>query len=208
MSSNKLKLVYYPIHGRALPIRLAFAVSGIEYENVFIPFAEWTQKKQTIPGGVIPVLEVGDKVLGQSNAILNYVCGLAGLVPADPFQRAQVDEVLCSLEDYTSFISPSMREPDQEKKMAMRKDIAETKLPPVLNHLEEFVAKHGKNGFAIGDKLSAADFKLFQFFWWLKSGLLDGIPTTIFDPLPHLVAFYDTFANIPAVKHHLETFNK
>jgi hypothetical protein len=40
-----------------------------------------------------PVLQVGDVVLSQSNAILTYVGKLAGLVPSDPLAAAKVDEV-------------------------------------------------------------------------------------------------------------------
>ena len=208
MSSQKLTLVYFPIHGRALPIRLAFAVANIPYEIEIVTFADWPTQKATTWGGVIPVLRVGDNVLGQSNAILNYVCNLGSLLPVDPLQRAQSDEALAVVEDYIGFISPTMRENDPVKKKAMRIDIAENKLPPALSHLDEFIANNGANGHAVGSTLSPADFKIFQLIWLLKSGMLDDIPTSIVDVYPQLILLHQTIAAIPAVKLHLESFGK
>lgn len=207
-AAQKLTLVYFPIHGRAMAIRLALAVANIPYETESIGFADWGAKKASTWGGVIPVLRVGDKVLGQSNAILNYVSGLGGLVPSDPLQRAQSDEALALIEDYIGYIAPTMRESDPAKKTAMRKDIAENKLPPALAHLDEFIAANGSAGHAVGSSVSPADFKIFQLIWWLKSGSLDDIPTTISDAYPHVTQLHQTIGAIPAVKQHLESFGK
>jgi glutathione S-transferase len=59
----------------------------------------------TLPFGSLPILEVGEGdgkiVLSQSNAILNYIARIGGLVPADPIQAAFSDIAMEALEDFT-----------------------------------------------------------------------------------------------------------
>jgi glutathione S-transferase len=74
---------------------------------VRIPFPEFGALKAagTLPFGSLPILEVGegdDKiiVLSQSNAILNYIARIGGLVPADPIQAAFSDIAMEAIEDF------------------------------------------------------------------------------------------------------------
>ena len=38
----------------------------------------------------------------------------------------------------------------------------------------------------------------------LKSGRLDGVPTTIVDSYPNLTAFYNRMMDLPAIKAHYD----
>ena len=67
---------------------------------------------------------------------------MSGLVPDDPWEEAKVQEViqLVNQDIRERVISPTMREPDPEKKAAMRKVAAEEKLPAKLALLESFLS--------------------------------------------------------------------
>ena len=68
-------------------------------------------------GGLFLVLGVG---WGQSNAILNYVGKLAGLIPADPVHALLSDQVLSAIEDFlSSVVGPTNRLGAEEKKAAL-----------------------------------------------------------------------------------------
>jgi len=115
-----LKLVYWKIHGRALPIRLAAAIGKIPLEDEFISFPEFKENKESYPFGSLPILHTEHGVIAQSNAILNYLGKQCGLYPADVLEAARVDEILGFTEDLYGVISPSIRESDLQKKAAMR----------------------------------------------------------------------------------------
>ena len=88
---------------RAEPIRLAFTIAGVPFEDVRVkhsgPDAEWPKLKATLPLGQVPVLEVDGKQLAQSYACLGYAGRLANLHGADSWSAAKVDEILYTLQE-------------------------------------------------------------------------------------------------------------
>jgi len=88
------KLTYWNFGGRAEPIRLAFFIGGVEFNDHRIAHADWPTLKPSTPFGGIPTLEVNGVTYGQSNAQLRYAGKLGGLYPADPVEALKVDELL------------------------------------------------------------------------------------------------------------------
>ena len=79
--SPSVRITYFPLPGRAAPIRLACHIGGISYEDNFITLEE--QKQQKADGkrrwSGPPEITIFDKngkelvTIGQSNACLRYV---------------------------------------------------------------------------------------------------------------------------------------
>ena len=71
--SERYKLIYFNLKGRAEFIRLIFAVAGVEFENAIVPFTDWDELKPTFPFAKLPVLEIDNgqtkHVIAQSHAI-------------------------------------------------------------------------------------------------------------------------------------------
>lgn len=71
--SEKYKLIYFNLKGRAEFIRLIFVVAGVEFENALVQFTEWPELKKTFPFAKLPVLEIDNgktkHVIAQSHAI-------------------------------------------------------------------------------------------------------------------------------------------
>jgi len=84
MTNPKLTLHYFPIGGRAEPIRLACVAGGVAFTNNVISFQDFMGMKETLPNGQVPVIDIekdGEKeTIGQSDAILRYVGKLGGKV--------------------------------------------------------------------------------------------------------------------------------
>ena len=80
MATPKLVLHYFAAPGRAEPIRIAFAIGGVAFEDKHHTGPEFGALKQGtfLPFGQLPVLEVDDVVIPQSNAIHRYAGKLAG----------------------------------------------------------------------------------------------------------------------------------
>ena len=118
----------------------------------------------------------------QSNAILRFAGRLSGLYPVDnPVQALKVDEALDLGEDINDLLGPSLHEQDMEKKLAMRKVLAEETLPFWADCFERLLVANGNTGFIVGDSLSVADLKLYWIIDFLTNGSLDGIPTSLLD---------------------------
>ncbi|KAJ3373971.1 hypothetical protein HDU91_000027 [Kappamyces sp. JEL0680] len=176
-----LKLTYFPIKARAEPIRLALAINNIPFIDERLDKTAFALLKasETLPFRQVPVLVVdGEKVISQSTAILRYVgkLGSLKLYPEDPFHAALVDQIISQVQDVEASMKPSMVENDPEKKLAMRKALAETEFPKLWGDLDKFIASHGGK-YATGDQITIADLFLYQANTSFGSGAYDGIPT-------------------------------
>ena len=58
------------------------------------------------------------------------------------------------------------------------------------------------SGYFCGKTATIADCTLLPAFRMLKSGRLDGVPTTVLDAYPHITAFVDRMHELPAIKAH------
>jgi glutathione S-transferase len=57
-------------------------------------------------------------------------------------------------------------------------------------------------GYFCGSTATIADCTMLPAFRMLKSGRLDGIPTTVLDAYPNITAFVDRMHELPAIKAH------
>jgi len=98
-----VKLYTYFRSSAAYRVRIAMNLKGLAYEAVFIHL----QKREHVrpdylavnPQGRVPALDLGDEVLIQSPAILEYLDEAYSdppLLPSDPLQRAKV-RAACAL---------------------------------------------------------------------------------------------------------------
>lgn len=198
---QSLRLRYFPFPGRAGPIRDALNLGGIAFEDEHVPPQEFGTRRAAgeFPFGGLPVLDVetteGKVCSAQSNAILRFAGRLSGLYPVDdPVLALKVDEALDMGEDINGLIGPSLHEQDNDRKMAMRQELAEQSLPFWADCFERLLLANGNTGFVVGDSLTVADLKLYWILEWLTSGMLDGIPTTLFDQYSTVTAWRKNIA--------------
>lgn len=198
-----LRLHYFPLPGRAGPIRDVLHMSRMAFEDVHLPFDRFREQKAagTLPFSSYPAIEVttpaGVVSSTQSNAILRYIGRQTGLYPVDdPLRALKVDEALDFGEDINQSITPSIAEQNPERRAEMRKLLAEVTLPRMARLLEQLLVANGRTGFVVGDALTIADLKL----WWvaerLTNGSVDGIPKTMLDGLPAVAAWRKNIAAI------------
>lgn len=112
---------YFDMKGIAEPIRLAFTIGGIKFEDHRIKREDWAELKPKTPYGGLPLLEVDGKTYAQADAILKTAGRLTNLYPKGLLDQLKVDEYLGAAQDILSAIQPSLRESDDKKKAEMRK---------------------------------------------------------------------------------------
>jgi glutathione S-transferase len=191
---SSLRLRYFPFTGRAQAIRDALRIGNITFEDEHLTYEQFKDYRTAnkFPFGGLPVMEIetseGEHCVAQSNAILRFAGRLSGLYPVDePLQALKVDEALSMGEDINNLITPSLHEADTEKKMEMRKVLAEETLPYWMACFERLQVANGGTGFIVGNSLTVADLKLYWIIDWLTSGILDGIPTNLVDNYDNVV---------------------
>ncbi|TYZ60440.1 hypothetical protein PybrP1_009390, partial [[Pythium] brassicae (nom. inval.)] len=100
----------------------------------------------------------------------------------------QIDELFNIIDELNDVWGPSFREQDMEKKLAMRKTLAEGMIPKSLGFLEKRAAENAAGPYAVGAKLTVADLAIASLLDGLVSGRMEGVPTTVVDPFVRLNA--------------------
>jgi len=200
---TSLRLRYFPFPGRAEPIRDALRIGHIAFKDEHLTPEQFHDCRTAgeFPFGGLPILVVetseGELCVAQSNAILRFAGRLSSLYPVDdPLQALKVDEALDVGEDINCLIGPSLHEQDTEKKMAMRKELAEETLPFWIACFDHLLVANGSTGFIMGSNLTVADLKLYWIIDWLTSGMLDGIPTSLVDGFESVVSWRKNISSV------------
>lgn len=98
--SNPIRIHGFPLSGHAHRVELFANLAGIEHEVVVVDLANGEHKKPPFlalnPAGQVPVIEDGDIVISDSNAILVYLARkyAPAFIPADPVAEAEVQKFL------------------------------------------------------------------------------------------------------------------
>ena len=178
------KLYYFDFHGGAgEPIRNAFRIGKIAFEDARVPSAEWPALKASDKCiyGQMPILEIDGTPYAQSMAILRFVGKITGLYPTDPVAALRVDECLDAMIDMRTKFASSYGLPEAER-IAARQKLAEDFIKPHLERVNHRIkTTGGSGGFAVGDSLTVADLAIASDILGLKSGRIDGIDTKIAD---------------------------
>jgi len=193
---KSLRLRYFSFPGRAEAIRDALRIGRIDFIDEQLSHEQFARCREAgeFPFGGAPVLVIetdnGTQCVSQSNAILHFAGHLSGLYPSqDPLLALKVDEVFGVVEDIGALIGPSLHEEDIDRKMSMRRELANETLPYWMGCLNQLLLDNGATGYLVGDDLTVADLRLFWLIDWLTMGILDGIPTSLIDGYEQLLAW-------------------
>ncbi|TDH67350.1 hypothetical protein CCR75_008530 [Bremia lactucae] len=196
----KLKLTYMPKPGRAEPIRLAFFIGGVEFEDERITREEMLARKPSLPFNQLPVLEVDGEVIAQSLAILRYAGTLTGLYPVTHSIMAyRVDELLAILDELCNcpLWGACFREKDAKKQLSMRATLVSGALAKALSGFDKII-KRNKGPYAAGPKLTVADLAIYGLLLTFKNGMA-GVETNVADNFENLQRVFKLVAEHPKV---------
>jgi len=191
---TKPTLTYFDIPtSRGEECRLALFIAGVPFTDERLSREQWEARKATAPFGALPIFTAeGKPPLAQSNAILRMIGSQHGLLPADAWESARHEAVMCSVEEMRAKLGPTGRIKDPAEKQAARQALAATYFPDWSAQIEKQIT----GPFVGGASLSVADLKLFVALTPLLAGKIDHIPPETFTPFPKLLAL------VGAVKAH------
>jgi len=187
-------LTYFDIPtSRGEEIRLALTIAGVAFTDERLNREQWEARKASAPFGALPLFTVeGRAPLAQSNAILRMLGSQHGLLPADAWESARHEAVMCAVEEMRAKLGPTNRIKDPAEKQAAREALAKSYFPEWCAQIERQIT----GPFLGGAAPSVADLKLFVAMGPLLAGKLDHIPTETFSPFIRLLAL------VAAVKQH------
>ena len=196
---SRPRLIYFDFAGsRGEECRIALQLAGIDFEDVRVKSDDWPAMKANTPFGAMPVLEIaGQAPLAHCNAILVFIGRQHRLHPADAFEAARHEALMCAVEELRHTITPTLRITDPELKRQAREALASNELKTWGSQVERQL---GDGPFVGGATLQVADLKLYMVVRWLTSGTLDHVPTTVFDHCPKLLRLYRAVAEHQGVK--------
>ena len=155
----------------------------------------------------LPVIEVEDKIIGQTGAIARYCGKVSNLYSDDMLKAAKIDQIIDAATDITNVVSPTIREKDQEKKIEDRKILVNKLLPRWFRYLENLLSEDDSTWFV--EKMTIADIAMWRLLGWLTSGIIDGIPTSVVDDFPKLKNIHHQVHTHPKVQEWmLKTYGK
>ena len=200
---------------RAEVLRVSLFIKDIPFEDVRISREEFIHLIKTgfLPNGKrspfhqLPVIEVEDKIIGQTGAIARYCGKVSNLYSDDMLKAAKIDQIIDAATDITNVVSPTIREKDQKKKMEDRKVLVNKLLPRWFRYLENLLSEDGSTWFV--EKMTIADIAMWRLLGWLTSGIIDGIPTSVVDDFPKLKNIHHQVHTHPKVQEWmLKTYGK
>ena len=192
----KITLYYFKIpFWRAEVTRLSLYIGDIPFEDYRIEGNDYDKFKQTgelpnkkiAPFKQLPVLDVDGKIFAQTGAIARFCGKLSGLYPKnDDYNAALIDQIIEGAQDINYLVTLSGRDKDTERKKTARNILATRHLPKWFQFLENLLKQNTKSIYFVDSDLTIADLAIWRLLGWLKSGMLDGVPTTILDDYDHL----------------------
>ena len=200
---------------RAEVLRVSLFIRDIPFEDVRISREEFIHLIKTgfLPNGKrspfhqLPVIEVEDKIIGQTGAIARYCGKVSNLYSDDMLKAAKIDQIIDAATDITNVVSPTIREKDQKKKMEDRKVLVNKLLPRWFRYLENLLSENDSTWFV--EKMTIADIAMWRLLGWLTSGIIDGIPTSVVDDFPKLKNIHHQVHTHPKVQEWmLKTYGK
>ncbi len=162
-----LKLHGYWRSSAAYRVRIALTLKGLDYEQVTHDLRKDEQSsagyKALNPQGLVPAIDDGDHVFGQSPAILEWLeetYPTPGLLPADIAGRAHVRAMMaiiaCDIHPLNNLRVLKSLKHDLKAEQSQIDAWVARWITAGFDALEEMIARHGK-GFAFGHQPTFAD---------------------------------------------------
>lgn len=185
-----------------MPIRRALAYGDVPFDDERITGEEFTKRKMggKLTFGSLPVMEIDGEMLAESDALLRYVGKLTGLYPEDPVEAVKVDMVM----DALGTMSSKSGADSSEK---ARKEFVKNDIPRYTTPINDLYGK-SDGPYLLGEKLSIADLKVNMFVDFLKSGMLDHIPTDSLNAYEHIMAASKSVEKEPKIAAWIEAHQK
>jgi len=179
---ERLVLHEYSQSGNCYKVRLTAALLGLPLERREYDILKGETRTPEFLSGVnangrIPVLQVGERFIPESNAACFYLADGSPLVPEDRFERADMlrwmffeqynhEPNVASLRFWTAFVGEAALSEAQRARMPGMREAGEAALKLMDEHLTD-------RGYFVGERISLADIALYAYTHVAEEGGFD-----------------------------------
>jgi len=196
--NNSPVLIYFPIRGRAEPVRLLLEELGVEYKEQIVRFRDWQKFKAEMPFGKIPVYTEGELGIADSHAIMRYLARKHGLYCTDEYQRIQCDVLEETLKDAFDVFAQLIWDKEYESK---RETFINDELIPSLTNLENYLGSiKREDEYWVGDSITIVDF-----FGWHYLDTIRAFADYLLEDYPRLSGIKQSFEKRPRIQEYLNS---
>ena len=163
--SNAIRIHSFPLSGHAHRVCLFASIAGIAHEVIDVDLAKGAHKQPAFlalnPAGQVPVIEDGENVISDSNAILVYLARkyAPSYIPADPKGEAEVQKFLTLAAGELAF-GPAAARLITVFNAPLDADLCKATAAKVLGKLEAHM--EGRD-FLVGDGPTIADVAIYSY---------------------------------------------
>jgi glutathione S-transferase len=199
-----MKLYGAPLSNYYNMVKTVLLEKGIEFEEVLTPPSQEDGYLGKSSMGKIPCIETADGFLAETMTILNYLEEIhpeKPMLPADPFQRAKIRELMHSLELYVELVARKGfgalrgKEVADDIKESMKADLP--KGVAAVARLTQF------SPYIAGDQLSMADLVGYFTFIYADRSAQANIGTDLLDAIPGAKEWFEMVGQRDSVKKAL-----
>lgn len=177
--------IYYSPGACSLASHILLEETGVSFETRRVTIANGEHRTGEYlainPRARVPALDVGGTVITENVAILHYVAGLtdgAGTLPADPLQRARVNELLLFFASSVHVAFAQFWRPERFTSDAtLHPAIVEGGRVALADRFREIESLIEGREWLVGERFTPADLYLFVFWRW---GIRIGMPMDAF----------------------------
>lgn len=197
-SSAEPVITYFPIRGRAEPIRLMLEELAIKYRENPVAGADWRALKPQMPFGKVPMFEDGEHTIHESHAIYRYLarrCDLYGRNESERIQCDMLEQVLSDAVEAFGRLTWSSHFSEK------RQDFIDKQVRNTLNNLETYLTNNDRDKDCwVGNRLTYVDF-----LGWTYLDCMRALAGDIVKDYPNLAYLKESFENRPRIKAYLES---
>lgn len=211
--SSKPTLVYFNLRGRGDVIRLALAQTGVDWAEEGVDYAAMKQGGADFPFAQAPAFKHNGLRVVQMDAILRYIGREWGLYGTNNAESTQIDMIMGGVEslrgEYVKLCYAGQF--SEEAKNAYKMNhvdaagLATHNNGAHMQYLEDLLARSDSfvaTGFAVGNKVSLADFHLYDL---VHLHVRPACLPAEMQAFPNLMRLHDNVAALPAIKAFLES---
>lgn len=194
--STSYELLYFPMRGRAEPIRLLFALANVAFTNTGV--TNWPEVKPKTPLGQLPVLiergGTSERQIAQSGAILRHLARVFDLYGADEAHKTQADFIAETAFEWRAKFAPVQF----AQFFGTEQSVIDKYWADLPTSLALFDRLLGDHEFFAGKSATFADVIVFD----TLDGNLTAKPECLAG-FPRLAAFVDRFRSLPTIAEYV-----
>lgn len=213
-----IKLTYFDIEGAAEPVRLALILSGTEFDDDRVAFADWPAMKPTTPYGKLPLMSIdGGAPKTQSRAMLRWVGSTCSDTLYPSSSLYEIEEAIGLIKDMQDSWGPNLymgmrpqnygypegySKTDEGKELVkrMRDTWVQNELPQWLKFIESMIDKNGGVWIASTDAPTIADCMAVPTLRNFSRDFIDYVPADTLNAYPKIVEYITRFVSLEPIK--------